>query len=761
VTNVEPDPAAVAPATTKATAAGTPSSADAAPDPEIAAVVVEEPQTEAAAAAAAIAQENADLRDPSLFINRELSMLAFQARVLEEAWDKSNPLLERVKFLAILGSNLAEFFMVRIAALKQQVAAGIVERSADGLTPLETLTAAREQGFELMRRARACIDALLPEMAAAGVHVLSYDDLDDRQRAVAARYFDESVFPVLTPLAFDPGRPFPHISNLSLSLAVLIHDPRQPDGENAFARVKVPGTLPRLIPVGPPAGVAEPAAGSPPELYLLWLEQLMSAHLDRLFPGFEVIGCWPFRVTRDAETEIQEMEADDLLETIEEAVRKRRFGQVVRCSIVQGTPDFVREILVENLELDPADVIELKSPLGTSSLWDLVAVDRPDLKDQPFVPAVPAEFAEEADPFSVVRQHDVLLHRPYESFAPVLDMFRRAAWDPSALAIKSTLYRVGRNAPVVEALLEAGANGKEVAVLVELKARFDEEPNIEWARALEAEGVHVVYGLLGLKTHSKLALFVRREAGRIRRYVHVGTGNYNTVTAKLYTDLDYLTCDEEMGADASEAFNSLTGYATIPEFRKFMVAPRLLRPAMEELIEREIEHQKRDGNGHLIFKMNALVDKPFIRQLYRASRAGVRCDLLVRGICCLRPGIPGVSDNIQVTSIVGRFLEHSRIYWFHNGGQDEAYMGSADLMPRNLNRRVEIIFPVRDRAIVRRLREEILATYMRDTVKARRMHADGTYEHIAPADGEEPLNAMEWFIAYHQKKATAERGGKD
>jgi polyphosphate kinase len=355
----------------------------------------------------------------------------------------------------------------------------------------------------------------------------------------------------------------------------------------------------------------------------------------------------------------------------------------------------------------------------------------------------------------------VLLHRPYESFAPVLDLFRRAAWDPQALAIKSTLYRVGRNAPVVEALLEAGANGKEVAVLVELKARFDEESNIEWAKALEAEGVHVVYGLLGLKTHSKLALFVRREGGRIRRYVHVGTGNYNTVTAKLYTDLDYLTCDEDMGADASEAFNSLTGYATVAEFRKFMVAPRLLRPRMVELIDREIEHQKRDGNGHLIFKMNALVDKPFIRQLYRASQAGVRCDLLVRGICCLRPGIPGVSDNIEVTSIVGRFLEHSRIYWFNNGGEEEAYMGSADLMPRNLNRRVEIIFPVRDQAIVRRVRDEILATYMRDNVKARRMHADGSYERVMPAEGEEPLNAMEWFIAYHQAKAVADRGSKD
>jgi len=702
-----------------------------------------------------------DLKDPSLFINRELSMLAFQARVLEEAWDGTNPLLERVKFLAILGSNLAEFFMVRIAALKQQVAAGVVEPSADGMTPGETLLEARERGFELMRQARRCIEGLLPELAAVGVHVLMYAQLDERQRAVAATYFDEHVFPVLTPLAFDPGRPFPHISNLSLNLAVLIHDPRRPTDENAFARVKVPATLPRMVSVGPPSAAGPADPGRPSEYHLLWLEQLVAAHLARLFPGFEIIGAWPFRVTRDAEMEIQEMEADDLLETIEEAVRRRRFGQVVRCSIVRGTPDFVRDILVENLELDPADIIELDSPLGTSGLWDLANIDRPDLKDPGFVPAVPPEFQDVTDPFSVVRQRDILLHRPYESFTPVLDLFRRAAWDPQALAIKSTLYRVGRNAPVVEALLEAAANGKEVAVLVELKARFDEEPNIEWARALEAEGVHVIYGLLGLKTHSKIALFVRREGDRIRRYVHVGTGNYNTVTAKLYTDLDYLTCDEDMGADASEAFNSLTGYATVTDFRKFMVAPKLLRPRMEELIEREIEHQKRDGNGHLIFKMNALVDKPFIRQLYRASQAGVRCDLLVRGICCLRPGVPGVSDNIAVTSIVGRFLEHSRIYWFRNGGEEEAYVGSADLMPRNLNRRVEIIFPVRDPAIVRRLRDEILATYMKDTAKARRMLADGTYEHIMPAEGEERFNAMEWFIAYHQAKAAGVPGQKD
>ncbi len=689
-------------------------------------------------------------------------MLEFQARVLEEAWDQSNPLLERVKFLAILGSNLAEFFMVRIAGLRAQVEAGVVERSADGLTPAEVLARARERGYELMRESRCCLSAVLQELDEAGVHVLDYGALDDQQRAVAAQYYENRVFPVLTPLAFDPGRPFPHISNLSLNLAVLIHDPRQPVGENSFARVTVPGTLPRFVPVGPPgngsAAGGDATAPSPKaaagyrEHYLTWTEQVVAAHLDRLFAGHEVIGSWPFRVTRDAEMEIQEMEADDLLETIEEGVRRRRFGQVVRCSIESTTPHFVRDILVENLELAAEEIVALEAPLGTSALWDLVSLDRPDLKDPSFVPAVPPEFEDDADVFAVIRQHDILLHRPYESFTPVLDLFRQAARDPNVLAIKSTLYRVGRNAPVVEALLEAARNGKEVAVLVELKARFDEEPNIEWARALEAEGVHVVYGLLGLKTHSKLAMVVRREGDGIRRYLHLGTGNYNAVTAKLYTDLDYMTCDHDMGADATEAFNSLTGYSAVSAYRRFMVAPRLLRGRMEALIRREIQHQHRTGDGHLIFKMNALVDKPFIRLLYEASQAGVRCDLLVRGICCLRPGIPGVSDNIRVTSIVGRFLEHSRIYWFNNGGDEEVYVGSADLMPRNLNRRVEIIFPVRDREIVRRLRDQILGRYLADTVKARHMNVDGTYVRLQPAQGTEPLNAMEWFLAYHQQR---------
>jgi polyphosphate kinase len=448
--------------------------------------------------------------------------------------------------------------------------------------------------------------------------------------------------------------------------------------------------------------------------------------------------------------QIQELEADDLLETIEEGVRRRRFGSVVRVSVDTTMPERLRGILVENLRVDPRDVLTLEPPLGMSGFWDAYGqIDRPDLKDPPFVSALPAVLREEEerDIFSVIRERDILVHHPYDSFQPVVDFFRQAARDPDVLAIKTTLYRVGRRAPVVKALLEAAANGKEVAVLVELKARFDEESNIEWAKALEAEGVHVVYGLLGLKTHSKIALVVRREGEGIRRYLHLATGNYNAVTAQQYTDLGMFTCDPDMGADGSQVFNYLTGYGSSGEYRKFLVAPVNLRQDFEALVRREIAHQQAGRGGHLLFKMNSLVDRPMVRLLYEASRAGVQVDLLVRGICCLRPGVPGVSDNIRVISIVGRFLEHSRIYYFRNGGDPTILLGSADLMPRNLNRRVEILFPVQDPAIKARLRDDILETYLADTAKARLMHSDGSYERVAPGDGGEPLESQARLIA--------------
>ena len=590
--------------------------------------------------------------DAGQYLNRELSLLAFFRRVLEEAQDERNPLLERVKFLSIVGSNLAEFFMVRVAGLKQQVEAGVVELSNDGLTPSEQLLAIRQVALELMQDARRCLHQLLPLLVEAGIHILDYQALTDQQRAVANEYFEQVVFPVLTPLAFDPGRPFPHISNMSLNLAVLIRDQF---GQEHFARVKVPNTLPRLLPIKTPGDAADGTSGAPP-VTLVWLEQVITANLHRLFPGMEVVEAHPFRVTRDAEMVIQELEAEDLLETIERSVWERRFGSVVRVTMDPGMSTNIRDLLTENLEIGPQDIYTIDPPLGSSDLMALHALDRRGLKDAPFLPAIPPVLGEESDIFAAIRRQDILLHHPYDSFAPVVDFLRAAARDPNVLAIKQTLYRVGRNSPVVRTLLEAVGNDKQVAVLVELKARFDEESNIEWAKALEGEGVHVVYGLLGLKTHSKIALVVRKEGDGIRRYVHLSTGNYNPVTAQVYTDIGLLTCDEAIGADASDLFNYLTGYSAKQDYRKFLVAPFTLRAGLQALIEREINRARQGEAGHLIFKLNHLVDKQMIQLLYRASQAGVKLDLLVRGICSLRPGAESLSQNIRVTSIVGRFL---------------------------------------------------------------------------------------------------------
>jgi polyphosphate kinase len=685
----------------------------------------------------AAASDTGGAPDNSLLVNREISQLRFFFRVLEEAQDEGVPLLERVKFLSILGSIMSEFFMVRVAGLKQQVSAGISDPSPDGLTPAEQLKAIRPMVQQLMDESRSCFADVLHLLGAAGVHIVDYETLADEQKATARAYFDKIVFPVLTPLAYDPARPFPFISNMSLNLAVIL---RREDGTEHFARVKVPNTLPRLIPIAHDGGDA---------LYLVWLEQVVAAHLTELFPGVEIVETHAFRVTRDADIAIQELEAADLLETVEHFVRRRRFGSVVRLVVDAGMPDYVRSILTKNLDIGPDDVYQVELPLAMSTLGCLYGIERPDLKDPMFVPYQPAglEGVEGREVFAAIQQQDILLHHPYESFEPIVDLLETAARDPDVLAIKQTLYRVGKNAPVVAALLEAARNGKEVAVLVELKARFDEESNIEWARALEREGVHVVYGLLGLKTHCKVLLIVRREGDAIRRYVHLSTGNYNTVTTKQYTDLGMLTADDGFGEDASDLFNYLTGYSKMKEYRKLSVAPMNLRERIEELIRREIDLAKDGGEGHLIFKINSLVDKKMIRLLYEASQAGVKQDLLVRGICCLRPQVPGLSDNIKVTSIVGRFLEHSRIYYFHNGGSAECYLSSADLMPRNLDRRVETLFPVADEALARRLRSEILETYMRDNVKARIMQPDGTYERARPSGDETPCVAQEWFLA--------------
>jgi polyphosphate kinase len=687
-----------------------------------------------------------DPDDPQWYLNRELSQLEFFRRVLEEAKDESNPLLERVKFLAIVGSNLDEFFMVRVAGLKQQIAAGVVELSLDGLIPAEQLAAIRKAVSNLLTEARACYEEdLLPKLAETGIHLLGYADLDHRQKAYVKKYFDHVVFPVLTPLAFDPGRPFPHISNLSLNLAVLIRDPA---GKERFARVKVPGTLPRLVPLRRSSGSVRKDGTAPRSHYFVWLEQVIAAHLEALFPGMEILAVHPFRVLRDADILIQELEAYDLLETMEESVRRRRFGSVVQLSVKKATPVDIRDILRENLEVERRDIYTVDGPLGLSDLMGLTQIDRYDLKDFPFVPATPAilNHDHDHDLFAAIRRDDILLHHPYDSFAPVVTFLQTAARDPDVLAIKQTLYRVGRNSPVVEALLEAATNGKQVAVLVELKARFDEESNIGWAKRLEAEGVHVIYGLLGLKTHSKIALVVRKEGDGVRRYVHLATGNYNGLTAQVYTDLGVFTCDEDIGADATDLFNYLTGYSTKSDYRKLLVAPINLRSRLERLIRREIEHQRQGRHGHLIFKVNAIVDRPMIKLLYQASQAGVQVDLLVRGLCCLRPGVPGLSENIRVTSIVGRFLEHSRIYYFRNDEQEEVYLGSADLMTRNLDRRVEVLFPVEDERLIRHLRDEVLVTYLADNVKARWLHPDGNYTRRQPAPGEALVSSQAAFL---------------
>lgn len=699
-----------------------------------------------------VSESEVDLQDPQFYINRELSLLEFHRRVLEEAQDNSNPLLERIKFISIVGSNLDEFFMVRVTGIRKQMDAGVVDLPADGTPPARALAEIRKVALQLMTQARECLrDEILPQLDKAGIHLLNYEQLTPRQKDSVDQYFEEVVSKVLTPLAFDPGHPFPHISNLSLNLAVAIRDE---NGLERFARVKVPKTLPRLLPIKRSSGGLRKDGTPPQHHYFVWLEQVVAANLDKLFPGMEIVEAHPFRVTRDADMVIQELEAGDLLESIEQVVRQRRFGSVMRLTVNDAMPTRMREILIANLEMDRRDMYTVDGPLGLSDLILLYNIDRPDLKDPPLRPTVPVSLRydyRDSGLFMAIRQEDILVHHPYDSFKPVVEFLKLAARDPDVLAIKQTLYRVGRNSPVVDALLEARENGKEVAVLVELKARFDEESNIGWAKTLEKEGVHVIYGLLGLKTHSKIALVVRKEGEHIRRYVHLATGNYNVVTAQLYEDIGMFTADEEIGADATDLFNYLTGYSAKKDYRKLLVAPVNLRSRMDALIDREIEHQKNGGCGHLIFKMNALVDPRMIRKLYSASQAGVRVDLIVRGMCCLRPGIPGVSENIRVISVVGRFLEHSRIYYFCNGGQEEVYLGSADLMPRNINWRVEVLFPVQDHRLVRYLRDDVLQTYLNANVKVRLMQKDGSYRRLEPSKGEPPLNPQEWLLQYHQR----------
>ncbi|HSO55355.1 MAG TPA: RNA degradosome polyphosphate kinase [Actinomycetes bacterium] len=668
-----------------------------------------------------------DLYDPYLYINREISWLQFNDRVLAMAADPEIALLERLKYLAIFASNLDEFFMVRVAGLRDQVEAGMVTRGSDGWTPSETLEAiAKHVGPTIEHQVRVYLDEFCPAMAEAGIRIANISDLDDQQRDFARDYFQRQVFPVLTPLAVDPSHPFPYISNLSLSLAVTVRDPGT--SRDRFARVKVPGILPRFISLGD-GNTFVP------------LEQVVAAHLDKLFPGMDVVEAHPFRVTRDADIELAEDEADDLLVAVEQELRRQRFGVVVRLEVAASMPDHMVRLLQRELEVEDDALVTVEGPLNLSDLMGLVsALDRPELADETWVgttqPRLLGTEGDSVNLFATLREGDLLVHHPYDAFSTSVQRFiEQAAEDPHVLAIKQTLYRTDGDSPIVTALIQAAESGKQVVVLVEVKARGDEASNIGWARALERAGCHVAYGLVGLKTHSKTALVVRREHGGIRRYVHIGTGNYNAKTARLYTDLGLLSCDEDLGADLTELFNSLTGYARGSRYRKILVAPNFLRQGVIELIDGIADKHSSRRPGRITLQMNSLVDAACIRALYAASQAGVQIDLIVRGICRLRPQVPGVSENIRVRSIVGRFLEHSRIWNFALGKRREYFIGSADLMPRNLDLRVECVTPVTDPDLTGRL-QEILDVMLADNVQAWELSEDGSWHRSEPADGE-------------------------
>ena len=684
---------------------------------------------------------------PELYLNRELAWIDFNQRVLAQAMDPRTPLLEQAKFSAIFSNNLDEFFMVRVASLKSQVEAGIETPSVDGLSPLEQLAAIQTKLRPLLEQQQQHYrDTLRPQLAEHGVQVLDYEQLNDEQRAWVNKHFRSAIFPVLTPLAVDPAHPFPFISNLSFNIAALIRDPDT--GEQQFARVKVPQkNLPRFI------KLPLELAGQEGLLYTaIALEQVVANNLSLLFPGMSVEAHYTFRVTRDADLELRELEADDLMNALQEGLRRRRMGgEVVRLEVSDGMPSDVIDLLMEGMAVGKEDVYRISGPLGLDDLFALTGVPLPKLKDQPQKARIAAPLAraqkalladgsipeEEFESiFAVLKRGDVLLHHPYDLFSSsVEELINQAAEDPDVLGIKMTLYRVSKDSAVISSLIRAAENGKQVMALVELKARFDEENNIQWARQLENAGVHVVYGVIGLKTHTKITLVLRREKEELRSYVHIGTGNYNSKTSRLYTDLGLLSARPELGEDLVELFNYLTGFSKQQTFRKLLVAPVSLRSGMEALIRREIDHAKAGRGGHIIAKMNSLVDPRIIALLYEASQAGVQIELIIRGICSLRPGLPGQSESVRVVSIIGRFLEHSRVFWFGNGGQAEVFIGSADWMGRNLDRRVEAVTPIDD-PVLRSQLETLLQTYLQDNRGAWDMGSDGQFTQRQPQDDE-------------------------
>ncbi|MBD1216281.1 MAG: polyphosphate kinase 1 [Aphanizomenon flos-aquae Clear-A1] len=701
-----------------------------------------------------------NLNDPQYYINRELSWLEFNNRVLYEACDPRTPLLERLKFLAIFSSNLDEFFMVRVAGLKQQVEATVNLLTTDGRTPQKQLDDIRLHLHpQLKKQNTEFQEVLQPLLRQQGICILDYIELNQQQRNYLDNYFQEQIFPVLTPLAVDPSHPFPHISNLSLNLAVVVKNPDTE--EEFFARVKVPQVLPRFLPLPPELRTED--NGKTANWSGIPLEQAIAHNLESLFPGMSIQEYHPFRITRDADLELEEDEAEDLLLAIEQELRKRRMGGTpVRLEIRSQTPESIRSRLLQDLGLTENDIYEVDGLLGLRDLMYFLLLPLPDLKDPPRQSVVPSRLQRLKEPcinpdvpepedgkdfFSVIREKDLLVHHPYQSFSgTVVRFITSAAHDPNVLAMKMTLYRTSGDSPIVNALIAAAENGKQVSVLVELKARFDEENNIYWARRLERVGVHVVYGLVGLKTHSKIVLVVRREKDKMRRYVHIGTGNYNPKTARLYTDLGLFSCREELGADLTDVFNFLTGYSRQKSYREIIVAPVNMRDRFLELIKREIENVQNGFSGRIVAKMNALVDPQIISALYEASRAGVQIDLIIRGICCLRPGLLNLSHNIRVISIIGRFLEHSRIYYFYNNNQEEIYIGSADWMRRNLDRRVEVITPIKDQEIAKDL-QEILGIMLADNRHAWELQPDGNYIQRCPGDNCPEANSQKTILS--------------
>ncbi|MCB9259497.1 MAG: polyphosphate kinase 1 [Ignavibacteriales bacterium] len=675
------------------------------------------------------------------FINRDLSWLEFNKRVLDEALNPELPLLDKVKFVSIFFLNLDEFYMIRVSGLKEQIRANIITSTIDGLSPFQELREIDKQVKKMLGTVNDLWNnTILPELKNNSVIISKVEDLTKNEQTALSQYFHKEIFPVLTPLAFDPGRPFPYISNLSISFAILV---KKTNGEKQFARVKIPSILPRLLRVDKILKPDKPKKNGKLSAKFIWIEDLIKQNLCHLFPGLEILEAHLFRTTRNTDLSIQEDEADDLLEVIEENIKQRKFGSVVRLEVEKNMPEFMLETLSENLGIKQTEIQIIEDNLGLSDVMALYNLPFHHLKEKPYQAKAFTNVEENENIFSMISSGDILLHHPYDSFAPVIDFIKQASQDPDVLAIKQTLYRIGPNSPIVKYLIEAAERRKQVAVLVELKARFDEENNIFWARELEKAGVHVVYGLVGLKTHAKMAMVVRRESEGVKRYVHLGTGNYNPSTAKLYTDLGLFTSNKDICEDVSQVFNYLTGYSELNKFKKLFISPINTRDKFLELITREIENKQNGGDAHLIFKFNSLVDPILIAALYEASNSGVKIDLIVRGICCLKPHVKGLSENINVVSIVGRFLEHSRIYYFYNNGNEELYLSSADLMQRNLDRRVECTFPVIDEEKKKYIIEKILKIYLQDNVKARLLESDGNYVRVKSTSKDKLISIQE------------------